>query len=556
MFKKQTRSIITLLLIVTLIVPFFATPVSAAYENTYKNTGNMRDDIIGVALTQVGYKEGSNNYTKYGVWYGLPNSPWCGMFVSWCANQAGIPTSVLKRTGIANPSSFGLSYKDGSSYTPKKGDLFFKKGFTHVGLVYYTEGDYFYTIEGNTSTTSYDGNSVMIRKRKISDFYFSSPNYSGSSSSSTSSSCDHSYTTKVESAHPHKEYKICSKCSKKSYTGNEKNSDSCTTCIQAACSHTYSDWKKAGDSSHSRTCSKCDLTQTQSHNWGSIKTLKEATCVDEGQQQKTCSDCAAETVVTVSATGEHEYGGYSYIDEAKHQKVCSTCSKQTTSEHMLSNNWQHDTLYHWTTCADCGGRIKHEEHNFVYGCLEPCADCGYVLESGHTTTGEKHYNETQHWEICTKCNLEADVHEHIYTSDCDEICNSCGYRRSGAANHQDVYHADETGHWRRCTSCTRVTNIVSHTADRNAPDWEDQTCIYCDYVLRSADAHVHTFETVESNATTHWGTCACGEMMEQEVHSWDFQTNSCSICGAQNTATKKDISGNILVAFWQRLWKK
>ena len=97
MLKKQIRSVITLVLIITLLVPCFVTPAQAAYENTYSNTGNMRNDIIGVALTQVGYTEGSNNYTKYGVWYGLPNSPWCGMFVSWCANQAGIPTSVLSR---------------------------------------------------------------------------------------------------------------------------------------------------------------------------------------------------------------------------------------------------------------------------------------------------------------------------------------------------------------------------------------------------------------------------------------------------------------------------
>ena len=75
MSNRNLRSILTLVLIVTLVVPFFATTVNAEYENTYSNTGNMRDDIIGVALTQVGYNEGSNNYTKYGVWYGMPNSP-------------------------------------------------------------------------------------------------------------------------------------------------------------------------------------------------------------------------------------------------------------------------------------------------------------------------------------------------------------------------------------------------------------------------------------------------------------------------------------------------
>ena len=95
MIKRPVRSTILMILVAMLVLPLFATPVNAAYDNTYSNTGNMRNDIIGVALTQVGYTEGSNNYTKYGVWYGQPNSPWCGMFVSWCANQAGVPSSVI-----------------------------------------------------------------------------------------------------------------------------------------------------------------------------------------------------------------------------------------------------------------------------------------------------------------------------------------------------------------------------------------------------------------------------------------------------------------------------
>jgi len=557
MFKKQIRSIITLVLIVSLVIPLFATPVSAAYDNTYKNTGNQRNDIIGVALTQVGYREGSNNYTKYGVWYGLSNSPWCAMFVSWCAKEAGISTSVLKRTARASASAFGLSYKDGSSYTPKKGDLFFKKGFTHVGLVYYTEGAYFYTIEGNTSTTTYDGTSVMIRKRKISDFYFSSPNYKGSSNSNsnTSKSCDHNYKTKVESAHPHKEYKICSKCDKKSYTGNKKSSDSCKTCIQAACKHDFSQWKKASNSEHSRVCSKCNLKQTKSHDWENGKILKEATCIDEGTRQRICSDCGAETTKTIKATGEHKYSNFSYIDEAKHQKVCSVCNKQATSKHSVSKNWQHDILYHWTSCSDCGGRIRHEEHNFKNGCLEPCVDCGYVMEGGHKTTGEKIHDESQHWEICTRCNQKANVEEHSFTSDCDEYCNSCDFRRSAPADHQDTYFADETGHWRKCASCERTTNVVSHSPDQSAEDWEALLCAYCEFELRSADKHIHTFETLETNATTHWGTCLCGELIEPEVHSWDFQTGKCSVCGIQNAPAEEKSSANLLVTLWHNIWK-
>ena len=66
-----------------------------AYENTYVNTGDQRKDIVGVALTQVGYTESVRNfevddtgirhgYTRYGDWYGVPYSDWSATFVSFC----------------------------------------------------------------------------------------------------------------------------------------------------------------------------------------------------------------------------------------------------------------------------------------------------------------------------------------------------------------------------------------------------------------------------------------------------------------------------------------
>lgn len=167
------------------IMPIADTKVYSAYENTYTNTGNQRADIVGVALTQLGYTEGSNNDTKYGDWYGLPNNPWCAMFVSWCARQANIPTSILKNSAVAAPDAgyFNIPYYSGSSYTPQPGDLFFTTSFSHVGLVYYVDGDYFYTIEGNSNDSgSSEGVGVFSLRRKISSFYFGVPNYSGQSS--------------------------------------------------------------------------------------------------------------------------------------------------------------------------------------------------------------------------------------------------------------------------------------------------------------------------------------------------------------------------------------
>ncbi len=143
-------------------------------------TGNQRTDIIAVAQSQYGYHEGgsindlgggsssSGNYTEYGSWYGINPGAWCAMFVSWCARQAQIPTSVLKNSAGAGCSAsyFNIPYYNGSSYTPQPGDLFFTKSWSHVGIVASVSGSSFTTIEGNSS------DKVTSHTYSISNYYF------------------------------------------------------------------------------------------------------------------------------------------------------------------------------------------------------------------------------------------------------------------------------------------------------------------------------------------------------------------------------------------------
>ena len=56
----------------------------------------MAKDIVDIALSQIGYKEGSGNNTKYGKWYGMNGAAWCHMFVSWCAYKCGESAAVPK----------------------------------------------------------------------------------------------------------------------------------------------------------------------------------------------------------------------------------------------------------------------------------------------------------------------------------------------------------------------------------------------------------------------------------------------------------------------------
>ncbi len=129
------------------------------------------EKVISAAKAEVGYLEkasnadlydktanaGSGNYTKY--WAEIKPSfqalPWCACFVTWCFEQA-----------------FGRDYAEillrhypyvycpqmQSLFTlyaaPRKGDIvIFKHNgtFTHTGIVTSVNGDYFTTVEGNTS---------------------------------------------------------------------------------------------------------------------------------------------------------------------------------------------------------------------------------------------------------------------------------------------------------------------------------------------------------------------------------------------------------------------
>ena len=43
--------------------------------------------LLTVAEGELGYVEGGNNYSKYGVWSGDPNAAWCAEFICWCVDQ-------------------------------------------------------------------------------------------------------------------------------------------------------------------------------------------------------------------------------------------------------------------------------------------------------------------------------------------------------------------------------------------------------------------------------------------------------------------------------------
>ena len=529
----MTKKLFAVVLTMAALLVLFCPAASAEYENTYVNTGDMRKDIIGVALTQVGYTEGPNNDTKYGDWMNLSNHPWCGIFVSWCARQADVPTSVLKTNGIANPSYYGLEYYTIDEYTPRPGDLFFKKGFTHVGFVYTVGSSTFTTIEGNTgNSSSGDGWAVMIQTRKLSDYYFSPVNYPTDD--------NHNYQRHYEDQHPHKEYYACADCSSTYTTGKNVYLENCKTCRQENCTHTYNNWTTAGGSKHTRQCTKCDKEESGSHNWKTTQVTKEATCKEAGSQEQVCTVCNAERTDKIPKTDDHDFGQWKFSNELTHQRICDFCGYTDNEKHQLPEDtetevdeesvWQMDESQHWLICEVCQEPVGKEDHDFGTDCVAPCSICAYVREEGHFFDGEAQFDQERHWRVCSQCGEVGSAEEHEFDFDCSESCADCGFTRDAQHTFTEELCSDKHGHWYECTVCGLAKDPQEHIPGPEATEEAPQLCTLCGWELAKRVRHQHFFGPIEFNETTHWGACQCGQTLGPEPHMWDMSTGLCSVC--------------------------
>lgn len=137
----------------------------------------MKTKLIKIAEGEVGYKQSSNGSNKYGQWYGMDKQAWCAMFISWCAAQAGIGTSIIPKFAYV-PSGVDYYKRQGrfkaKGYTPQPGDIVFydfnSNGTAdHVGLVVGYSNSRITAIEGNTSSVSQaNGGNVEKKNRNTS----------------------------------------------------------------------------------------------------------------------------------------------------------------------------------------------------------------------------------------------------------------------------------------------------------------------------------------------------------------------------------------------------
>ncbi len=158
-------------------------------------------DIVSAANKEVGYAAGANKDNKYGRWYGLNNDDWCAIFISWCANQAGVPQNVIKKNANAEiignyvrTGNFGGTYYPRGSINPQPGDIVYYdfngvKGTEHVEIVTEVSNGTIVSVGGNTQTKNGYPNG-LVSARRVSLTYsaiygYERPNYGGTPQSPT-----------------------------------------------------------------------------------------------------------------------------------------------------------------------------------------------------------------------------------------------------------------------------------------------------------------------------------------------------------------------------------
>lgn len=147
-------------LILTLIIAFSLSFSSfAENKNDHINTGDLKEDILAIASTQIGYVQ-ENDSSKYESAVSDSFDNWSSAFLAWCANEASAPEDVIPRT--ANVKNLYDFYKSNTSvYTPDEhfpsvGDIIFLSKDEEInlcGIVIATDEEYITAIVGGEDNT-------------------------------------------------------------------------------------------------------------------------------------------------------------------------------------------------------------------------------------------------------------------------------------------------------------------------------------------------------------------------------------------------------------------
>lgn len=142
-----------------------------------KKRRQIKRRFLDACRSDLGYREGPNNWTKFGKIYGMNNQPWCGIFVSVKAKEARVQSIIPKFAYTPAGATYFKNHRMESGepqwgHKPRVGAIVFYstaglRRISHTGVVekVFSDGSW-YAIEGNTNAAgSREGRVVRRQKR-------------------------------------------------------------------------------------------------------------------------------------------------------------------------------------------------------------------------------------------------------------------------------------------------------------------------------------------------------------------------------------------------------
>lgn len=268
--------------------------------------------------------------------------------------------------------------------------------------------------------------------------------------------------------------------------------EGCTATEQLT--HIWSRWIINGDTNHTKTCSICSGTRTDTHKWDDGVITTQPTEDAEGVKTYTCSDCGHTKTEPVDKLEHvHSWSDWGQNDESTHIRSCR-CNETQTAGH----NFDDGVVINWPTHL-APGEIHYT-----------CTDCGYV-KIGTQPALEEH--EWSDW---------IDNKNGTHTRSC--ICNETETKDctwdAGVVTKQPT-HYEEGVKTYTCSVCSGIkTEAIAKTTEHEWSDWSD------------------------NNDGTHTRSCRCNanETLAHTWGSWVVQNDGgykreCADCGAFETMT-------------------
>ena len=476
-------------------------------------TGDGVTDVLAVALSQLGYQEGSSagaysgmvggssNYTEYYYNFGMATNTWsmewCAAFCSWALLQSGVsPHSQLSdwcrnHMGDGNYIWREIScpywsnqlknlgrYGYPGAYIPKSGDLiFFNRSNTvgHIGLVVWCDGSTVYTIEGNTSSGSgVDGNGGGV--------YYKS----------------YALSNTGINGYGILPYPVNASAPKVDYSGANK-----TAGLYIA-------------KSNFRISSPVDAGHPY---------YEEVYTVPQYEVFKVKNFVKGVDNVDYAVI-QHGTGTY-------YGKLNSNVMQITAEGHVHEFGFTYDATHHMDRC-ECGERKNVVEHDF-----QPAYDdnehflkcsCGYKKPKSYGTHEYNSYTITENTHIvacsCGRPDSTATEQAHEFNIEVEDgvFACVCGAELRDGSTHVHSYHFTYTHetHMDRCDECGSEINYTDHDFQPAYDDKEHFLQCWCGY-KKPKSYGVHDIKYIIGE-TTHKLGCECGYVVpgSEESHNHSF----------------------------------